>query len=479
MRIKRWSTKVFSLLAIVLLIATAPAYAQCRCSPCCPSSRISLDTDKNIYHQGQTVTTSLFNPLSYKLVLKRINIKRQNGGLVYNKDFPGTIVSGASWTWSWKQRDNCGNQVSPARYYLTVETRCCGTFSTSFEIIGPSCRPCKPCYPSCRSWRDPCYPPCWPAYCLKRWPSSTEEKVSPQGPIEFSQLGFNQLSLKKGILPLDKLTIGDFNTDNKLDLAVTTKLSSQVFIFLGYGNGRFHQTVNLPLKGQPESIVAGDILRHEFEDLIFVLPEEKNISILPGRGDGVFGELLTVPIQSPSTKLVVGDFNNDRFKDLAVSSYHSNSVQILVGEDHGLNQSDYTLSVENPSSLVSGDFNQDDSLDLVVLSGDKILLAEGKGDGTFKSPVEIQALSSPNVQLAKGDFNNDQMLDLAILEETSGALTIIKGIGDGSFKKGTDFEIGFPVAAIATGDLNNDGITDMVTIRESSSQITIFIASVI
>jgi hypothetical protein len=74
--------------------------------------------------------------------------------------------------------------------------------------------------------------------------------------------------------------VGDFNGDNKEDLAVSYETSNNVSILLGDGTGHF---------ADPVPFGAGD----------------------PG-------------------SLAVGDFNNDGKQDIAVTNYNSNTVSILL-----------------------------------------------------------------------------------------------------------------------------------------------------
>lgn len=298
------------------------------------------------------------------------------------------------------------------------------------------------------------------------------------GPIALSQLDFHEFKSKRGVLTLDKLAVGDFNQDSKLDLAVTTKLGGQVLILLGSGNGRFHRTTNLPIGGQPESIALGDITGNGTQDLLFAFPEKKAISILPGRGDGSFGQLSTIPVKHPPTGLAVGDFNNDGLNDLAVSSQAADSIIILLRTKKGSYQESCTIKTKVPSSIVSGNYNEDRLLDLAILSKDKLLMAAGNGDGTFKSPYEIQTLQAKGVQLAQGDFTRDGSPDLVVMRVAGGSMIILT-VGDkGTAEEAVEFQTGFDLEAIAAGDLDGDGISDIAVTKGGSARITIFIAAV-
>ena len=83
-------------------------------------------------------------------------------------------------------------------------------------------------------------------------------------------------------------------------------------------------------------------------------------------------------------------------------------------------------------SIAAGDFDDDGRLDLAVVgskddgSGAVEVLA-GKGDGTFKPPVEYLAGSYPGPIVAR-DFNGDGRADLAVADgllATSGGVSVL------------------------------------------------------
>ena len=72
-----------------------------------------------------------------------------------------------------------------------------------------------------------------------------------------------------------------------------------------------------------------------------------------------------------------------------------------------------------------------------------------------------------------GDFNEDGKLDLAVSNETDATVSVLIGIGDGSFQSQATFSTGgsgFPIGLIAA-DYNGDGHLDLAAVNASDVAI--------
>ena len=95
----------------------------------------------------------------------------------------------------------------------------------------------------------------------------------------------------------------------------------------------------------------------------------------------------------------------------------TNTVSVLLGNGNGTFKSATSfISGRSPYSLGSGDFNNDNKLDLAVVnSGDNtVSVLLGNGDGTFQARKNFAVGGSPLSDMTVDDFNNDNMLDVAV-----------------------------------------------------------------
>src|SRR5262249_50400888 len=85
---------------------------------------------------------------------------------------------------------------------------------------------------------------------------------------------------------------GDFNGDHKVDLAITNfiplNVVSAVAVLLGNGDGSFRSPVTYPTANGPVSIACGDFDGDQKLDLAVAALGGSVASVLRGNGDGTF-----------------------------------------------------------------------------------------------------------------------------------------------------------------------------------------------
>ncbi|NCS05072.1 MAG: VCBS repeat-containing protein, partial [Microcystis aeruginosa G13-11] len=143
-----------------------------------------------------------------------------------------------------------------------------------------------------------------------------------------SSTSFNPTNFAAGSSP-NSVTVGDFNGDGKLDLAVANRNSNNVSVLLGTGTGSFATATNFSVGSRPYSVTVGDFNGDGKSDLAVANRNSNNVSVLLGTGTGSFGPATNFAAGSSPNSVTVGDFNGDGKLDLAVANRNSNNVSVL------------------------------------------------------------------------------------------------------------------------------------------------------
>ena len=299
------------------------------------------------------------------------------------------------------------------------------------------------------------------------------------------------------------VSIGDFNGDGKLDLAVANYNDNTASILLnttanGATTPTFATKVDFTTGSTPRSVSIGDFNGDGKLDLAVAnYTNSNNASILlnttaTGATTPTFNPKVDFTTGSGSTSVSIGDFNSDNKPDLAVSNQNGASVSILLNTTTNTTTPTFATKVDftvgsQATSVSIGDFNGDGKLDLATANTNSsttvsILLnttANGATTPTFATKVDFTTGFNPQ-SVSIGDINGDGKPDLAVANSLSATVSILlnttaNGATTPTFAPKVDFITGSRPTSVSIGDINGDGKPDLAVANYSSSTVSILL----
>lgn len=294
--------------------------------------------------------------------------------------------------------------------------------------------------------------------------------------------------------------VGEFNADDKADLAVVSSRSDDVAVLLGDGTGSLSPAAGSPyaVGTGPSAIAAGDFNRDSRLDLAVGIAGGSDAGVAVLLGDGT-GRLSTAP-GSPlplrpgptPVSLAVDDFDRDGALDVVAVTRRTDELMVLLGDYAGgfkaSPRSSYAVG-GGPEAVAVGDFDADGALDLATVNSrtNDVIVLLGDGAGGFRpGPHGPYPIIAGPISITADDVDGDGKLDLMVVVLEADDVTFLLGDGSGTFTEmrppprvitgGRPANSNLPFAQfIAASDLNGDRKPDLVTANPGSSDVSVLL----
>jgi adhesin/invasin len=302
---------------------------------------------------------------------------------------------------------------------------------------------------------------------------------------------FTAVPLGAGATNPQGVTTGDFNNDGRTDLVSANLGTNNVSLLLDNGGGGFTSST-WSTGTAPRGVAAADFDQDGNLDLVVANSTASSVTVLYGNGDGTFSFTLTPAVGSAPQSVVAADLNGDGCPDIAAANSSGGNVTPLRADRNagtGVCQRAFIRLANasvgtSPRAITAADFNADNKLDLVVVNANSnsVSVLPGVGDGSFTAPVNTAATgSNPEFRdprgLAVGDFNLDGKLDVATGNFLGNSITVLYGNGTGPnivpFLIGPTAAAGSGVTSLLGADLDGDGKQDLVGTLTADNRVAV------
>ena len=194
-------------------------------------------------------------------------------------------------------------------------------------------------------------------------------------------------------------------------------------------------------------------------------------------------ELTTRTPQQQFTRVYGGqgcDVDGDGAPDLCIINENTNDVRVFLNEDTGHGTFANFLSPTSgvgttPSPNDNADLNGDGHIDLVTANtaSTTVSVLLGIGDGTFQ-PAQNYTVGATPRGLALFDVDGDGDTDIVAGALGGNLITVLRNDGTGQFGSPSSFDGGPAEYGLAAADFDNDGIMDLAVGAAGEQRIRIY-----
>ncbi len=281
---------------------------------------------------------------------------------------------------------------------------------------------------------------------------------------------------------------------NETLIAAIDRAADGVKLYALAANGTPTVRANLATFSQPVRIAAADMNGDLREDLVVAHAGGNGLGLFLANSAGNFVLQPAIDSAADPSDVKLIDVNGDSRRDIIVADQVAGAVNLIMNSVGGfLPGTDFRaatgqagfeqagagaptlLSRDGIASLLTADFNEDGTPDLVAVErgANAVSVLFGKVGGGYTNPRPILVGSSP-VAAQAADFDGDQNLDLAILNQGSRTIDILKGDGHGNFTKLREVPAGNQPTGLTVRNVDADVAVDLVIGNHFGDVLTLF-----
>lgn len=264
---------------------------------------------------------------------------------------------------------------------------------------------------------------------------------------------------------------GDFDGDGMIDLVTANADSHSLALLRGRGDGSFFNPVPLPLDFSPAAIAVGRFDGGAFLGLAVLDRDAGRVRIFLGDGQGHFHEQASaIPLWAGDApaNLSVADVDGDGIADVQVGDDFGDVLTFLGNGDgtfRPYQRADRAqtigLAVADGEHFVLSNQARDRLAVQDGIGGASRIFADS-ADG-IKTPGQVQTVNVGGTEylvVANGGAND---------------VLVYRGVGNGQFDAASvqTFFTGTDPVAVTVADVNGDGVPDVVVANQGSNDVSV------
>jgi cysteine-rich repeat protein len=287
-----------------------------------------------------------------------------------------------------------------------------------------------------------------------------------------------------------RVAMGDLNGDGRMDVVAIGDSPRMVSAYLSDGQGGLSPAPGSPhgLSNSVYDIILADFDRNGDLDVAVVVGST-GVDVFLGDGNGNLAAVSN-PMPVSGVQLDSGTrgyFDGDQYPDLAFTNRNACDLRVALGRGDGTFDPpvavDVGLSWCDSVAVEAAELNGDDATDLVAVSEDGSVIAQGDGQGGFSHvaafPLDIVEGLVRDMEV--GDVDGDGRLDLvyAVQSLPQSFVHVIRNLGNFTFEPapGNPFPAGAMAFAVSACDLDGDGRSDAVVADHIASEFHVLMGA--